>query len=227
MTRTDSKRPHQEQKLVSRFPFHSSLCRDLFIQEVLNLAEELTDNPYSIIDSLRQKITAITQGQVQFIAKSTRTTQAKKEGEYPVSFNGRYYGDLVYCPPSGDTASNLTNYLPTFSLMCGMISNLYEILALINVLKKNLEEPELIQLTSKQRQVLDYIILGLDDDEICLKMNIQIGTLKKHRQRIYEAMNVHRTHDVVLMAYQSHLLWSLFLRYESRTLESSAISDPQ
>jgi DNA-binding CsgD family transcriptional regulator len=88
---------------------------------------------------------------------------------------------------------------------CGAVLYLLELAALVQVLSQHLptELPE--QLTPRQQEILDLILQGLSDEEIVEALRITPETLKKHRHQIYARLGVHRSHDVLLAAYQAHL----------------------
>lgn len=46
-------------------------------------------------------------------------------------------------------------------------------------------------LTSKEKEIVEYLLSGISQKDIALKMNLSINTVKSHIQRIYKKYNVH------------------------------------
>lgn len=46
-------------------------------------------------------------------------------------------------------------------------------------------------LTNKEQEIIDYLLEGLSQKDIAVKMNLSINTVKSHIQRIYKKFNVH------------------------------------
>ncbi|MBA2678504.1 MAG: response regulator transcription factor, partial [Ktedonobacteraceae bacterium] len=56
-------------------------------------------------------------------------------------------------------------------------------------------------LTKREREVLMLMCLGHDQKTIADRLCISPTTVGKHRQHIYEQLNVHNEHDALLAAY--------------------------
>jgi DNA-binding CsgD family transcriptional regulator len=178
-----------------------------------SLAESLGGQTHVIADRLCEKVAVITDEraclEICTAHMLRRLTARLPEGArlVPVEFNGWVYGAVVVRP---DPVDKDMPGLPEpqaheLASACGAILYLLELTALVQVLSQHLptELPE--RLTPRQHEILDLILQGVSDEEIVEALRIAPETLKKHRHQIYARLGVHRSHDVLLAAYQAHL----------------------
>ena len=59
-----------------------------------------------------------------------------------------------------------------------------------------------IALTERERNVVNYLAQGLNNDEISELLNISIHTTKAHLESIYEKLDVHNRVQAVIKAIQ-------------------------
>ena len=59
--------------------------------------------------------------------------------------------------------------------------------------------------TRREREVLDLMCRGNNQDAIAEKLCVSPATVGKHRQHIYEQLGVHCERDAILVAYQAGL----------------------
>jgi DNA-binding CsgD family transcriptional regulator len=183
------------------------------IAALLALAESLAGQMHGIADRLCEKVTAITDGRAclqicpaQHVHRaSTRLPEGARL--VPVEFNGWVYGAVIVRPDPADTAMPGLPEPQAHELAsaCGAILHLLELAALVQVLSQHLPADLPEHLTPRQQEILDLILQGLSDEEIVEALRIAPETLKKHRHQIYARLGVHRSHDVLLAAYQAHL----------------------
>ena len=57
---------------------------------------------------------------------------------------------------------------------------------------------EEVQLTSREREVLDGLARGLAYKQIADELDISMGTIRTHIERIYEKLHVHNRTDAVV-----------------------------
>ena len=80
--------------------------------------------------------------------------------------------------------------------------------------RKNLADSEEIQnarqliqkLTSKEQEVLTYLITGMLNKQIADKLNIVEHTVKIHKRSIYEKLGVRSVPEIIHIAYQAGIL---------------------
>ncbi len=189
--------------------FISSLQNGTALESLLELAEYISAHPFEAGQQMITKIALMSQGHVQFILHPLpmRSQPRQRSGVFSVCFDGWQYGILVLeAPPQDINFQQVGEFLPILAHLCGMLLHFAEDKALITVLGQHLDPPAIITLTPKQHEVLTYMFWGYDDDSICTRMNIQRLTLRKHRQAIYNTLNAHAHHDIILTAHDTHLV---------------------
>ena len=67
-------------------------------------------------------------------------------------------------------------------------------------------DPELDQLTSREREVLQMLAEGKTNKEIAVVLNLSVYTVDAHRGRIMEKLNVHSINELVRFAVRNGLI---------------------
>ena len=56
-------------------------------------------------------------------------------------------------------------------------------------------------ITQAEKEVLQYLVFGLKNEEIARKLCISVSTVKKHLESIYRKLNVHNRLQAVHVAF--------------------------
>lgn len=71
----------------------------------------------------------------------------------------------------------------------------------ISAIQKQLDEgklrSQLSSLTMQERRIAD--LAELSEKEIASKLNIEVGTVKKHKNKIYRKLNINKNTELVLI----------------------------
>jgi DNA-binding NarL/FixJ family response regulator len=98
--------------------------------------------------------------------------------------------------------------LPVAQLLahtCGSLLYTLELTAFIEGQCQRLDYQDPEHLTNREREVLELICRGYDQQAIATMLNITPATVDTHRKRICEKLGVHSEHDIPLAAYRTHL----------------------
>lgn len=117
-----------------------------------------------------------------------------------------FYGILHLSP--GYLASRLTPSLPQqLADLCAIFLMLAEHHALVHSLLKPLQPIETPEaLTPRQLHVLQRMALGENEMSIATQLNLSVTTIRTHRQRIYDKLNVHSSQEAILRSFEHKLL---------------------
>ena len=63
-----------------------------------------------------------------------------------------------------------------------------------------------INLTEREKTVIKYLAIGLNNEQISEKLNISIHTTKAHLEAIYDKFKVHNRVQAVIKALQFKLI---------------------
>ncbi len=74
------------------------------------------------------------------------------------------------------------------------------------LLKGMREQKSIPQLTRKEKEVLNFIAVGLTNKEIATKMNVGEETIKSHRKNIMNKFDIHNTAELVRFAIDHQLI---------------------
>lgn len=77
--------------------------------------------------------------------------------------------------------------------------------------KSSQSELELVELTKREREILQYICIGSTTDEIADKLNISPKTVKSHRSNLLEKTDCNNTPRMIIYALKNNLLQADFM----------------
>lgn len=126
---------------------------------------------------------------------------------FQVQFNNKIYGTLAIAPDPENPAMPALP-LPVAQLLahlCGLLLSTLELSIFIERQSQRLEHQDPAQLTRREREVLELICRGYDQQAIAETLDITPATVDTHRKRISGKLGVHRESDIPLAAYQSGL----------------------
>jgi DNA-binding CsgD family transcriptional regulator len=90
--------------------------------------------------------------------------------------------------------------------VCGYVLYALDVSSLLSRLSAHMSLPATIHLTDREREVLILMSKRLTEEEIARELCITRGTVRKHRQHIYQKLNVRTEYDAVLAGFQAGLL---------------------
>jgi DNA-binding CsgD family transcriptional regulator len=153
-----------------------------------------------------------TQGNARLLLPG-RDSSAEPPGSFPVSvgfpvqFRHRTYGRLDIAPDPEHPGSPALP-LPVAQLLahtCGSLLYTLELTAFIEGQSQRLESQVAVQLTKREREVLELICQGCSQQAIATQLHIAPATVDTHRKRICEKLGVHSERDIPLAAYRANL----------------------
>lgn len=89
-----------------------------------------------------------------------------------------------------------------FAEMCGILLYSLEVHALFHLQCQRSTHEAYEPLTKREREVLLFMCHGYNLETVARQLNIASLTVGKHRQHIYEKLQVHTEHDALLRAFQ-------------------------
>lgn len=66
--------------------------------------------------------------------------------------------------------------------------------------EKNRVHHNLMRLTERERQILDYLILGSKNNDIAAKLNLALVTVKFHRKNLMKKLELNNARDLILIS---------------------------
>lgn len=182
---------------------------------LLQVGERLRGKMQGVAEYLCQEVAQITRGQVQLSLHCRETAvpspqQSSPTGTISIPFQ---FGDLNYgtlyvqndpVHPTQPIIPSVTVHL--LRLICSSILHDLENSALLQFQYQHLESQETAKpLTSRQREILNFLCRGYDLETIARILNIELTTVDSHRQRIYEKLQVHSRQEMLLVAFRTGL----------------------
>ena len=182
------------------------------IVNLLTLGQTLCKQTHSIGKRLCQEVMRVTQGRARLLLPCQDSSTGQHvpfpiSVSFPVRFRNRIYGTLEIAPDSGYPASPALP-LPVAQLlahMCGSLLYTLELSAFIEGQCQRLDGRDPEHLTKREREVLELICRGYDQQAIATQLYIAPATVETHRKRICEKLGVHCERDIPLAAYRAHL----------------------
>lgn len=186
-------------------------CTQLIV-DLLGVGQRLCKQATGAAEQLCYEVIRVTQGNARLIL-SGQISPVGQQGPFPssvsfqVQFNNRNYGTLDIAPDSQYLK------LPALPLhlaqllahICGLLLYTIEMSVFIERQSQriDLQYPE--QLTRREREVLELICRGNDQQTIAEVLDIASATVDTYRKRICAKLGVHSERDIALAAYQANL----------------------
>jgi DNA-binding CsgD family transcriptional regulator len=182
------------------------------IVDLLGFGQILCKQTQGAGKQLCQEVMRATQGRARLLLPF-QNSSAEEQVPFPVSvsfqvqFNDRSYGTLDIAP---DPEHPATPALPLalaqlLALICGLLLSTIELSAFIERQCQRLDYQDPEQLTRREREVLELIWRGYDQQTIAGMLDITPSTVDTHRKRISGKLGVHSERDILLAAYQAGL----------------------
>jgi DNA-binding CsgD family transcriptional regulator len=140
----------------------------------------------------------------------------------PAQYRNRTYGRLDIAPDPerpGSPALPLSA-AQLLANTCGSLLYSLELTAFIEGQCQRLDDQVPVHLTKREREVLELICQGNDQQAIAEQLSIAPATVDTHRKRISEKLGVHSERDIPLAAYRA----GLFSILDEPGIVSSALS---
>ncbi len=189
-----------------------SLWKEIpYISRLLSLGETLcgcNELPYEGMKRFYQEFEDIMQGQAkihisaQGPAKLLHLIPSPNQTTFPLQFRHLFYGTLAI--ESDPVQSKPVLSPPIAQLLaqvCSWLLYMLEQSIFIRGQCQQLDYQVHGPLTKREREILTLMCQGCDQNTIAEELCIAPQTVHKHRQHIYERLDVHCERDAILVAY--------------------------
>lgn len=182
------------------------------IVDLLSLGQTLNRQLHQAGEGLCHEIMRATQGNARLLLPGQDSSAGPPASfpvfvSFPVQFRHRTYGRLDIAPDPAHPGSPALP-LPVAQLVahtCGSLLYTLELTAFIEGQCQRLESQVAVQLTKREREVLELICRGCSQQAIATQLHIALATVDTHRKRICEKLGVHSERDIPLAAYRANL----------------------
>ena len=186
------------------------------IVDLVSFSQTLCKQAYSTGERLCNAVVHATQGKA-WLRLPWQDSPARHHIPFPVSvsfpvrFCNRSYGTLDIAPDLAHPASPALplSVAQLLAYTCGSLLYALELSALIEGQCQRLDYQIPAHLTRREREVLDLICRGCNQQTIAAKLHIATATVDTYRKRIYEKLGVHHERDIPIAAYQAGLFSTL------------------
>ena len=188
----------------------------LFVH-LFNIGHTLCGQTRGVTDRVCHEVAAGTQERAQLLLHYGQLSGETHESlpliavSFPVQLHSRVYGTLyVASDPQLTTSPALP--LPIAHLLaqvCSWLLYTLELTALLEGKYRLIDHQVAHSLTKRQREVLLLMCHGYDQWTIAQMLSTSPATIRKHRQSIYERLNVHNMQEAIIRAYQTGLYFPL------------------
>ena len=182
------------------------------IVELLNLGQKVYQQIHLVGEDICQVVTRATQGNARLLLPYQCSSDGQPDPfpvsvSFPVQYRNRTYGRLdIANDPERPAYPALP--LPVAQLLantCGSLLYSLELTAFIEGQCQRLDSQIPLNLTKREREVLELICRGNDQPTIAEQLHIAPATVDTHRKRICEKLGVHSERDIPLAAYRAGL----------------------
>ena len=184
---------------------------------LFNIGHTLCGQTHGVAERLCHEVTVSTQERAQLLLNHMRPSEKTHEAfplvavSFPVQFHTRVYGTLCIAPDPLQPA------LPALPLtvahllahICSWFLYTFELATLLEGRYPPTDHQVSHPLTKRQLEVLLLMCHGYDQWAIARILSTSPATIRKHRQSIYERLNVHNVQEAIIRAYQTGLYFPL------------------
>ncbi len=189
------------------------------------LTQELSNGEKDPITHLCKDIAILSNGRMQLRINLNEPFAILDQdiSVFPVSYKNekqeRCYGTLYV---ANETDSSSLSYIPVLVVeqiasICAWLLYTIELNQFLQMQSKHLSPLLHRDLTKREIEILQLMCLHNSQEEIAEMLCITPATVNKHRQRVYEVLDVHNLQDAIFKAYQL----GLFSPLSSSTNRSS------
>lgn len=203
----------QPQSGRSQIEDSSASCSIIYyIIHLLHFSHLLFEECGNIEDDLEvftREIERLTQGDVHLVlhhqpSSAHSSPHITSSMRLPVQFGNIVYGTLsITHPPEQHSPLSLhTEPERVLAQLCGWILYTLEQLSFIRAHSGKFDYQYRQALTKREREILILMYRGYNQREIARELCISPATVRKHRQHIYEHLDVHSKHEALMAAYR-------------------------
>ncbi|TMD80049.1 MAG: helix-turn-helix transcriptional regulator [Chloroflexi bacterium] len=182
------------------------------IEDLLSLGQTVYQQIHLVGEDICQEVMRATQGSARLLLPYQNSSAEQPvpftiSVSFPVQFRSRNYGRLDIAPDPqrpGSPALPLS-VAQLLAHTCGSLLYSLELTAFIEGQCQRLDSQIPLNLTKREREVLELICRGNDQSAIAEQLHIAPATVDTHRKRICEKLGVHSERDIPLAAYRAGL----------------------
>jgi DNA-binding CsgD family transcriptional regulator len=163
-------------------------------------------------EDLCQEVRRATQGSARLFLPYQNSSDGQPDPfavsvSFPVQFRNRTYGRLDIAPDPQRPGSPVLplSVAQLLAHTCGSLLYSLELTAFVEGQCQRLDDQVPVHLTKREREVLELICQGNDQQAIAEQLSIAPATVDTHRKRISEKLGVHSERDIPLAAYRAGL----------------------
>jgi DNA-binding CsgD family transcriptional regulator len=186
------------------------------IVDLLSYCQTLGKHTDNIGEQLCKEVARVTRGRARLCLSLQNSSTERPAAfavsvSFPVRFCNRIYGTLEVAPDAAQPGSPALplGVAQLLAHTCGSLLFGLELSAFVEAQSRRLDVQIPGHLTRREREVLELICRGYDQQAIAKKLHIAPATVGTHRKRIYEKLGVHAERDIPLAAYRANL-FSIF-----------------
>ncbi len=184
-----------------------------YLYHLYSMAQQLSGQTQGLGKRLSQEVASITQDQVQLIlysqepSKHASTSAFQHAATFRVQYAGKVYGILSFTPhPPGPAHPGLSlEDVERLAGACAYIFHTFEYYALLDRQKQRYDLQNHVSLSRREKEVLELIGQGCNQEEMAKALAIEEGTITKHRQSIFAKLGVRSECDAIQFAYHAGL----------------------
>lgn len=214
---------HDQHAFPNSFDTASKICRKSCVEveewaqtitHLIQMVPSLCESSQNTLEQLCDEVETSTHYRARLVIekpilqKSNTPSLPAALFTLPVCFGQYHYGSLGITAQHNMPTSPAVPFMVSMLLasICGWLIYTLEYTSFLSLQKKQLPDKINRDLTRREREVLLLMFHGCDQEAIARRLSIEPVTVQKHRQHIYEALNVHCEHDALLVAYYTHLI---------------------
>lgn len=183
----------------------------MLYEHLIHCGTKLLENGEKHLELFCREVQADTSGLLQVNLFKDEAEQMKPHAKslsllscserYPLQCCGRYYGWLLL-------DQKAQGIYPLFPVLARILAESYGTIlyALETALlaygdSRFSASASRLELTSRQREVLQLMAQGQGEKEIASILHIKVDTVRKHREGIYASLGVHTSHEAMRRAF--------------------------
>lgn len=179
------------------------------VLHLLCIGQIISKQTTKVAERLCKEVTNITQGKAHLMLKKSKEDQSiplpvnRPLFSLSVQFGEAIYGTLHIATDSEQPTVPAIPFAVAqlMAQVCSWLLYTLEQSLFLQGQCQHLNKSVFISLTKREREVLTLMCLGHNQQSIAQKLCISPTTVGKHRQHIYEQLDVHNEHDALLAAY--------------------------
>ncbi len=162
-----------------------------------------------VVSYLCNEVERITRGRAQlFICSSVAQATAERSytAIFPVQYGGISFGNLMcFSALSEQQTDSSLDGMEDVANACAIVLYMLENTALVRRSQKTQIVQKDVSLTKREKAILICMGRGQNVEEIAALLKIKPATVMKHRQHMYDKLQVSCESDVILMGYRANL----------------------